>query len=153
MPNLLPEESPMRPATASRTTFGITVAVLALIVAACSSPSATPSPSAGPSATAGPSVTVTLEDNEFVVPGDEVVDGNPALTIPVGTTVEFENAGLESHTASDYINGFPTFQLEGARFNLFMFPGMRSSLLFDEAGTYYVGCIPHPGMDMVVIVE
>ena len=136
----------------SRTTFGITVAVLALITA-CSSPSATPAPSAGPSGTAGPSVTVTLEDNEFVVPGEEVVDGNPALTIPVGTTVEFENVGLETHTASDYVDGFPTFREAEARFHLLLFPGMRSSQLFDEAGTYYVGCVPHPGMEMVVIVE
>jgi nitrite reductase (NO-forming) len=143
----------MRTATTSRTTFGITVAVLALIASACASPSATPSPSAGPSATAGPSVTVTLEDNEFIVPGGEVVDGNPALTIPVGTTVVFENAGLETHTASDYVDGFPTFHEAEARFHLLMFPGMRSSLLFDEAGTYYVGCVPHPGMEMVVIVE
>lgn len=143
----------MRTATASRTTFGITVAVLVLIAAACSSPSATPSASAGPSATAGPSVTVTLEDNEFIVPGDEVVDGNPALTIPVGTTVVFENAGLETHTASDYVDGFPTFHEGEARFHLLMFAGMRSSLLFDEVGTYYVGCVPHPGMEMVVIVE
>ena len=149
----------MRTDIASRTTFGITVAVLALIAAACSSPSATPSPSAGPSGTAGssetagPSVTVTLEDNEFIVPGDEVVDGNPALTIPVGTTVVFENAGLETHTASDYGAGFGTFREAEARFHLLMFAGMRSSLLFDEAGTYYVGCVPHPGMEMVVIVE
>ena len=124
---------------------------LGLLATACST-DASSSPSA-PASSAPASVTVTLEDNEFVVPGGEEVDGIPALTVPVGTTVVFENAGLVDHTASQYSDDFTNFDPFDTDFHVVLSPGSSGSVTFDEAGTFEVGCTPHPGMQMLVIVE
>jgi plastocyanin len=93
---------------------------------------------------------VDLEDSTFVPPGGEAVDGVPALTIPVGTTVTWTNVDLIDHTATEYLNGFTK---PDARFDLELAPEASGSYTFDEAGTYEVGCVPHPAMQMLVIVE
>lgn len=116
-----------------------------LLAAGCTATSSvTPTPS-GP-----PPVTVILEESTFVPPGGAAIDGVPALTIPVGTTVTWTNRDAIDHTATEYLNGFSK---PDARFDLELTPGASGSYTFDEAGTYEVGCVPHPPMQMLVIVE
>jgi nitrite reductase (NO-forming) len=131
--------------------FGI--ALVAVGIAACSPPASSSPSASAPTTSEPPSVTVTLEDNEFVVPGDETVDGVPALTIPVGTTVRFENAGVVDHTASQFSDDFENFDPFGTDFHLQLTPGGTGSVTFDEVGTVEVGCVPHPDMQMLVFVE
>jgi len=95
-------------------------------------------------------VTVILEESTFAPPGSEAVDGVPALTVPVGTTVTWTNLDLIEHTATEYLNGFPK---PDARFDLTLEPEASGSHRFDAAGTYEVGCVPHPAMQMLVVVE
>jgi plastocyanin len=78
------------------------------------------------------------------------MNGVPALTVPVGTTVTWTNLDLIDHTATEYLNGFPK---PDGRFDLELAPEATGSYTFDEAGTYEVGCVPHPAMQMLVIVE
>jgi len=124
----------------------IPIAIFLVVFATgCSgTPSATPTPSAPPP------VTVVLEESTFVPPNGTMVDGKPALTIPVGTTVTWTNLDLIDHTATEYLNGFPK---PDARFDFELPPEKSESYAFDEAGTYEVGCVPHPAMQMLVIVE
>jgi nitrite reductase (NO-forming) len=117
---------------------------LVLLATACAAPAASPSRSPPPP------VTVVLEDSTFVPPDGATVDGKPALTIPVGTTVTWTNVDAIDHTATEYLNGFPK---PDARFDLELAAEARGSYTFDEAGTYEVGCVPHPHMQMLVIVE
>ena len=98
-------------------------------------------------------VEVDLEEYVFIVPGGEEVDGRPALTVSPGTTVTFANTGAEFHSASHYSGGFDNFRERSAEFHLSIDPGRSAHYTFTEPGTYYVGCVPHPGMEMVVIVE
>lgn len=143
----------MKNALVARACVALSIALVAVFAAACS-PSASSLPSmSSPTTSAPPSVTVTLEDNEFVVPGGETVDGVPALTIPAGTTVRFENAGVVDHTASQYSDNFQNFDPFGTDFHLQLVPGGTGSVTFDEVGTFEVGCVPHPGMQMLVFVE
>jgi nitrite reductase (NO-forming) len=118
--------------------------VLVLIACGCT---ATP-PASIPSTP--PPVTVTLEESQFVPPGGGAADGVPALTIPVGTTVTWTNNDPIDHTATEYLNGFAK---PDARFDLELAPEESGSYTFTEAGTYEVGCVPHPAMQMLVIVE
>lgn len=122
----------------------VTGLALIIIATACTFPAASPTSSTPPS------VTVVLEDSTFVPPNGTMVDGKPALTIPVGTTVVWSNVDLIDHTATEYLNGFPK---PDARFDLELAPEASGSYTFDEAGTYEVGCVPHPAMQMLVIVE
>jgi plastocyanin len=116
-----------------------------LLAAGCTATSSvTPTPS-GPAP-----VTVILVESTFVPPNGTMVDGRPALTIPVSTTVTWTNLDLIDHTATEYLNGFPKPE---ARFDLELAPEASGSYTFDEAGTYEVGCVPHPTMQMLVIVE
>jgi plastocyanin len=125
---------------------GILIATFLVFVAAgCTgTPSATPTPSAPPP------VGVILEDSTFVPPGGAAIDGVPALTVPVGTTVTWTNRDAIDHTATEYLNGFSK---PDARFDLELPPEASGSYTFDEPGTYEVGCVPHPAMQMLVIVE
>jgi plastocyanin len=107
-------------------------------------PSATPSPSAPPA------VTVILEDSTFVVPEGASSAGAPVLSIPVGTTVTWMNRDAIDHTATEYSDGFVEPE---ARFDFELAPGASASYTFSETGTVEVGCVPHPHMQMVVIVE
>jgi len=122
----------------------VTSGALILLATACTAPAASQTP--GPP----PAVTVILEESAFVPPGGEAIDGVPALTVPVGTTVNWTNVDPIDHTATEYLNGFPK---PDARFDLELAPEASGSYTFDEAGTYEVGCVPHPAMQMLVIVE
>jgi plastocyanin len=131
--------------TARLGAWGIVIGIsLVLLATACTAPTASPTRSPPPP------VTVILEESTFVPPGGEAVDGVPALTILVGTTVTWSNVDLIDHTATEYLNGFPK---PDARFDLELAPEASGSYTFDEAGTYEVGCVPHPAMQMLVIVE
>ena len=127
------------------------LAVLLLSACATGASDTPSSASVVPSDSAPPAVTVTMEDNRFVVPGGEEMDGTPALTVPVGTTVLFENAGVVDHTASQFEDGaFDPFKTD---FHLVLAPGRTGTVTFDKVGTVDVRCTPHPEMKMVVIVE
>ena len=117
------------------------VGVLMLTLSACAT-------GAG---TQPPGVTVTLEDNLFVVPGGQEEDGLPFLTVPVGTTVTFENAGAVDHTASQFEDG--SFDSSATDFHLVLMPGSSDTVTVDEVGTFEVGCVFHPDMKMTLNVE
>jgi len=117
---------------------------LLFLTTACTAPAASPTHSPSPS------VTVVLEESTFVPPGGAAIDGVPALTVPVGTTVTWTNRDAIDHTATEYLNGFSK---PDARFDLELAPEASGSYTFDEPGTYEVGCVPHPTMQMLVIVE
>ena len=103
-----------------------------------------------PSATPPSPVTVVVDNGAFIPPGGATVEGKPSLTVPVGTTVTWTNEDTIDHTATEYLNGFPK---PDALFDLQLAPGQDGSFTFTEAGTYEVGCVPHPAMQMLVIVE
>jgi plastocyanin len=125
--------------------WGVVIGIpLVILATACTAPAAslTPSPPLP--------VTVVLEGSAFVPPGGDLVDGVPALTVAVGTTVTWINQDPIDHTATEYLNGFPK---PDARFDLELAMGASGSYTFDEVGSYEVGCVPHPSMQMLVIVE
>ena len=97
-----------------------------------------------------PPVTVILEESHFVPPGGETIDGVPALPVPVGTTVTWTNQDPLDHTATEYLDGFAK---PDALFDLPLPPEESGSYTFTQPGTYEVGCVPHPAMQMLVIVE
>lgn len=138
---------------AMRACLALAIALVAMGATACSPAASASPPTSSPTTSAPPSVTVTLEDNEFVVPGGETVDGIPILTVPVGTTVVFENAGVVDHTASQYSNNFEDYDPFTTDFHLQLNPGSTGSVTFDEVGTFEVACVPHPEMQMLVTVE
>lgn len=122
--------------------FAVGASLVFVAIGCAATPAATP--------TLPPPVTVTLEDSQFVPPGGGEVDGVPALTIPVGTIVTWTNLDPIDHTATEYLDGFPK---PDALFDFELPPETSETYTFTEAGTYEVGCVPHPAMQMVVIVE
>jgi nitrite reductase (NO-forming) len=124
---------------------GVGIWGFVLLATACAG-----SPSVSDAPSAPPAVEVVLEDSAFIPPDATMVDGKPTLTIPIGTTVTWTNLDLIDHTATEYLNGFPK---PDARFDLTLEPDASGSYTFDEAGTYEVGCVPHPAMQMLVIAE
>jgi nitrite reductase (NO-forming) len=122
------------------------VAFAAVLVVACAC-TATPLVSIPPTP---PPVTVTLEESQFVPPDGEVIEGAPALIVPVGTTVTWTNIDPIDHTATEYLDGFPK---PDALFDFELSPEASESYTFTEVGTYEVGCVPHPAMQMLLIVE
>ena len=70
------------------------------------------------------------------------------VTIEVGTTVRWINTDNEFHTVTAGTRDNPT-----GLFDAPLDPGEEFSYTFDEPGTYEYHCIPHFGMDGVVIVE
>jgi plastocyanin len=128
-----------------RTGAGVVTAVVVILAVGCQG-----SPSATPSLSARVAVAVNMEDSTFVPPGGDSVDGVPAVTIPVGTTVTWTNNDAIDHTASEYEHGFVK---PDARFDIELPPGASGSHTFTETGTVEVGCVPHPHMQMLVIVE
>jgi plastocyanin len=133
------------PRTARLGAWEIVIGIsLVLLATACTAPAASPTRSPPPP------VTVILEESTFVPPGGETMDGVPALTIPIGTSVTWSNRDPLDHTATEYLDGFPK---PDGRFDLRLAPGASGSYTFEEAGTFEVGCVPHPVMQMLVIVE
>ena len=143
----------------TRSRMVILPALLALVLAACgdggtsAAPSeaalqslpaaseAAPSEAAAPSEDAASGRNVTLTDNAF---------SEGELTIAVGDTVTFRNAGSNPHTVTEGTNGA---EAEGSSFNEQVAPGDEVEITFDEAGTFDVTCLFHGNMNMTVVVE
>ena len=133
--------------------------IMALLLAACSggttatpttaaatSTAASPSASASESASAEPSggageMTVTLQNFAF---------SPTTLTVPVGSTVTFENKDSTEHTAT---NGKDGQKADDALFDIKLATGASDTFTFDKAGTYDVTCLIHPSMNMTITVQ
>jgi plastocyanin len=94
-------------------------------------------------ATAG---TVGLDDRVFQGTLDMIdYDYVPRrITVPVGTTVTWQNTGSVIHTATDVKNAWNTGDISA---------GQSGSVTFDTAGTYTYACSPHPWMIGQVVVS
>ena len=92
---------------------------------------------AAPAASPAPAVKVTMVDN-YNLPG--------RVTVPVGTTVTWLNAGLLPHTVSAQRGALESGMVQ---------PGQSYSFTFDTPGEYIYFCRPHVviGMTGVVVVE
>jgi plastocyanin len=92
---------------------------------------------AAPAATPAPAVKVTMVDNRNL-PG--------RVTVPVGTTVTWVNAGLLPHTVSAQSGRLESGMVQA---------GQSYSFTFDTPGEYTYFCRPHVviGMTGVVVVE
>jgi plastocyanin len=90
-----------------------------------------------PATTPAPAVKVTMVDN-YNLPG--------RVTVPVGTTVTWVNAGLLPHTVSAQRGALESGMVQ---------PGQSYSFTFDTPGEYTYFCRPHVviGMTGVVVVE
>jgi plastocyanin len=90
-----------------------------------------------PAASPAPAVRVTMVDNRNL-PG--------RVTVPVGTTVTWVNAGLLPHTVSAQRGALESGMVQ---------PGQSYSFTFDTPGEYTYFCRPHVviGMTGVVVVE
>jgi LPXTG-motif cell wall-anchored protein len=99
---------------------------------------ATPKPEAGrdrAKAKAAASQTVTVSDFEFAPKG---------ITVNVGDTVTWSNAGPTQHTATANDGSFDTGLLAD---------GESGSHTFDQAGTFSYFCQPHPFMKGTITVQ
>ena len=112
----------------------------------------TPEPTPNPTLTLDPgpfsgSVLVLLEDLEFLLP-----TGTQTMTATAGTTVIFQNISrFYFHSVTHGENGIPN---DPRLFDLKLDAGGASaSFTFDEVGTYRITCLPHPGMNMTVVVN
>ena len=108
--------------------------------AASQSASASESESAEPSGGAG-EMTVTLQNFAF---------SPTTLTVPVGSTVTFENKDSTEHTAT---NGKDGQKADDALFDIKLATGASDTFTFDKAGTYDVTCLIHPSMNMTITVQ
>jgi plastocyanin len=139
-------------------------AFLPLLLVACGgatsdAPSDEPAASVAASQAAEPSEAV--EPSEATEPSEEAGDGRQVtltdfafsegeLTIDLGTTVTFLNAGSAPHTATEGADGVAA---DDPFFNEQLAPGDEVEVTFDEAGTYEVTCLFHPQMNMTIVVE
>jgi alcohol dehydrogenase (cytochrome c) len=89
--------------------------------------------------------TVGLDDRVFQGSLDMIdYDFQPRrVTVPVGTTVTWQNKGSVIHTATDVKGAWNTGDISS---------GQSGSATFDAAGTYTYTCSPHPWMLGQVIV-
>ncbi len=110
---------------------------LILVLAACSSPSASPNDGAG-----GGENQISLAGTAF---------SPETITIAVGETIEFTNDDGRSHRIVEGENGTevsdPAFEAVS------LASGDTGGVTFTEAGTYQLTCTIHSSMAMTVIVE
>ena len=111
------------------------------------SEAAEPSEAAGPSDAAEPSEEAS-DGRQITITDFAFSEGT--LTIPVGTTVTFLNAGSAPHTATEGSDGTAA---DDPFFNEQVGPGDEVEVVFDEAGTFDVTCLFHPQMNMTIEVE
>jgi plastocyanin len=123
------------------------VAVLAIVLAACTqaSPQATDAAETEAEATDGDgggasTDTVTITASTF---GDDI-------TVASGTTVTFVNNDDFGHTVTEGVDGQAA---DDARFDEDVAAGESVPITFDDPGTYQVTCEIHPTMNMTVTVE
>lgn len=142
------------------------IGILALVLAACASPGASPSASQPPVASATEEATASAspsaEETESAEPSDEATaeevrvrlessNFDPTeLTIAAGTTVLFLNADSYTHTVTEGSGGQavddPIVDREIAQ-------NRSVRVTFDEPGTYEITCKIHPSMQMTITVE
>lgn len=94
-------------------------------------------PSLQPTRAQAEVVTVDIVDFAFIP---------DAITIPVGTTVEWVNRGVAVHTTTSDTSVWDSGPLPGRGVGRFRFT-------FTEPGTYAYHCEPHPWMTARIIVE
>ena len=149
----------------------ILVAVLTgVIFAACGTggptlvPAATPTPAvptttptpALPAATPTPAEATTEAPPETQAPtGETVIVEDIAfqtseLTVPVGSTVSWDNRDSVAHTVTHGTGGTPE---ESPLLDVPLPAGEQVSYTFEQAGTFAITCTIHPQMQMSVTVE
>jgi quinohemoprotein ethanol dehydrogenase len=66
------------------------------------------------------------------------------VSVPVGTTLTWQNNGAVVHTATEQHGAWNTGDING---------GQSASVTFDQAGTYLYSCVPHPWMIGEITVQ
>jgi quinohemoprotein ethanol dehydrogenase len=66
------------------------------------------------------------------------------VSVPVGTTLTWQNNGAVVHTATEQHGAWNTGDING---------GQSASVTFDQAGTYLYNCVPHPWMIGEITVQ
>ena len=149
-----------------RVVLPVTLGLIAAL-AACSPPDQglqTRAPAAQPNATdqqggqatGGAATAAATQGNTGGEEETEVVDVQDfqfqpdTLTVPVGTTVVFQNSDSAPHTATHGEDGAPA---DDAAFDINLEPGRSGEFTFSETGTYPTTCRIHPEMNMTITVE
>ena len=132
--------------------LGTVIAIL-LLVAACSSPSATPASTAsiGPTASAAPSESASAAPSASAAGGSGgaavtikgFAFGPAALTVNAGTTVTWTNEDTTGHTVTFDSGGVTSDTLQN---------GATFDHTFATAGTFTYHCAIHPSMKGSVTV-
>ena len=134
----------------------LTSAALAVVAAGVLSLAACSPPDVGPQQTPAGGGTNGAQETQGGAGSETVVLVNLAfdpgdLTIPVGTTVVFENQEEAPHTATHGERGQPA---DDAAFDIDLpAAGDSGEFTFDEAGEFPVTCKVHPDMNMTITVE
>ncbi len=142
--------------------FLIATPILALLLAACSGGTTTTPTTAAATSTAAASQSASASASESAEPSDGGASGEmtvtlqnfafspTTLTVPVGSTVTFENKDATEHTAT---NGKDGQKADDALFDIKLATGASDTFTFDKAGTYDVTCLIHPSMNMTITVQ
>jgi plastocyanin len=95
----------------------------------------------------------TGRDAVATIGGDRIFDGTVStldyaflpvrISVPVGTTLTWQNQGAVIHTATSAVGGWDTGDIPS---------GTSASLAFNTAGTYLYNCTPHPWMLGQIVV-
>ena len=114
------------------------LAAVVIAIAGCGSSGGTGSTSSSSSAAPKGSTThaVTIKDYTFKP---------AAITVPVGTTVDFKNEDSTAHTATSTESG--AFESGAIQ------PGKSGSITLKKAGTFTYYCAFHPFMKGTIVVE
>ena len=116
----------------------ILATAIALAVAACSSDDG------GSATTAGGGSATTAGGGEERVEIADLAFNPDTLTVPVGSTVTWENTDSLGHTSNSDDEVWDSGTLD---------PGDEFSFTFDEAGTFTYFCEIHPSMTGSIVVE
>jgi plastocyanin len=114
------------------------LAAFAIAIAGCGSSGGTGSTSSSSSTAASGSTAhaVTIKEYTFKP---------AAITVPVGTTVDFSNEDTTAHTATSTESG--VFESGAIQ------PGKSGSVTLKKAGTFTYYCAFHPFMKGTIVVE
>jgi plastocyanin len=115
--------------------FFVTAALLFVALAAL--PAACTSRAAAQSAPPSSSAPVIIHMHDFMFDPDTV-------TVPAGTTVEWDNDDGARHTITATDKSFDSGDLK---------PGQKWSHVFATAGTFAYSCTQHPEMTATVVVQ
>jgi plastocyanin len=120
------------------------VAVLVLILAACSPAASSPAESSAESAAGG-------SDADHVITISGTSFDPSSLTIAAGETVAFQNAG----TSHRIVEGEEGTEATDPVFDAVSLSGddVSDPITFEEPGSYPITCTIHPSMQMTITVE